>query len=405
MTLKYVLEAWNRIADEPSTNQKETIIQESLGIEHFAHATFLALNNLLKFKVRDTEFIQSDSTSVNEIWQVLSYLAAKSGADAKDKLTLNKAASIDEETIEAVNRILKGDLRCGAGRTLFRKYIVNIPKHKQMLCIDDLDKFIKTAGSFENIATSIKLDGVRVWAMLEDGKIKYISRNGIEFPNFAVFDEEIIQAFNRVGTPFPLTQPIIFDGEVISRDKDFQKCLSNFRTLKDADISIFDFHVFDLVCDQPFIDRYKAIARMFPRSGSERVFCVQHMLGIMTSEDDILELLEDVSNSGEEGLVLKTMDGPYEFKRSNHWLKIKKMYTEELMVVGLEAGKGKYADVLGKLICDRDGVEVKVGSGFSDEERREFWENPPEKIEVQYQEITKDRNLRFPIYLRIRDDI
>jgi DNA ligase-1 len=220
-----------------------------------------------------------------------------------------------------------------------------------------------------------------------------------------VFDDEIMRAYNRVGTPFPLTPPIIFDGEVITKDKDFQKCLSNFRTLKDVDINLFDFHVFDLVCDKPFIDRYKAIARMFPKSESERVFCVQHMLGIMTSEDDILELLEDVSNSGEEGLVLKTMDGPYEYKRSNHWLKLKRFFTEELMVVGLEAGKGKYADVLGKLVCDRDGVEVKVGSGFSDEERREFWENPPEKIEVQYQEITPDKKLRFPVYIRVRDDI
>lgn len=405
MSLKSVLEAWNRIAEESSTNQKETIIQESLSIEHFAHATFLALNNLLKFKVRDTQLVPSENTSVNEIWKVLSHLASKSGADAKDKLMLNKAASIDEETVEAVNRILKGGLRCGAGRTLFRKYIVNIPKHEQMLCIDDLDKFIKTAGSFENIATSVKLDGVRVWAMLEDDKIKYISRNGIEFPNFAVFDEEIIRAFNRVGTPFPLSSPIIFDGEVISRDKDFQKCLSNFRTLKDADISIFDFHVFDLVCDQPFIDRYKAIARMFPRAGSERVFCVQHMLGIMTSEDDILELLEDVSNSGEEGLVLKTMDSPYEYKRSNFWCKVKKMYTEDLEVLGLEFGKGKHSEVLGALICDRSGVEVRVGSGFTDAERLEFLENPPELIEVKYQSVTKDKSLRFPIFNRVREDI
>jgi DNA ligase-1 len=404
MTLKYVLEAWNRIAEEPSTNNKETIIQESLGIEHFAHATFLALNNLLKFKVRDTEYNQSGNTSVTEIWKVLSYLAGKSGADAKDKIMLNKAASIDVETVEAVNRILKGDLRCGAGRTLFRKYIVNIPKHEAMLCIDDLDKFIKTAGSFENIASSVKLDGVRVWAIVEDDKVKYVSRNGIEFPNFSGFDEEVLEAFKKIYTTFPRTSPIIFDGEIISRDKDFQRCLSNFRKLKEADTSIFDFRVFDIVCDLPFIERYKLISRIFPRYDA-RVTFVSHMLGILTSEEDILELLEDVTRENEEGLVLKTLDGPYEYKRSNHWCKIKKFYSEDIQVIGLELGKGKYADVLGKLICDRDGVEVKVGSGFSDDERKEFLENPPEKIEVQYQEITKDKSLRFPVFVRIRMDI
>ena len=404
MTLKYVLQAWNKIADEPSTNNKETIIQESLSIEHFAHATFLALNNLLKFKVRDTKLVPSENTSVKAIWDVLGYLANKSGADAKDKLVLDTAASIDEETVEAVNRILKGDLRCGAGRTLFRKYIVNIPKQEQMLCIDDIDKFIKTAGSFENIASSVKLDGVRVWAIVEDNTVKYISRNGIEFPNFSGFDEEILQAYDKVDATLKTASQVIFDGEVISRDKDFQKCLSNFRALKDADVSIFDFRIFDIVCDLPFIERYRILVRCLPLHDA-KVTYVPHMLGILTSTDDILELLEDVSREGEEGLVLKTMDGPYEFKRSNHWVKVKKFYTEDLQVIGLELGKGKYSELLGKLICLRGDVEVKVGSGFSDAERKEFLENPPEKIEVSYQEITRDKALRFPTYVCVREDV
>ena len=407
MTLKYVLEAWDKIGSDPSTIRKEEIISESLIIEHFAKASFLALNTMLKYKIRNIEFVPNTGEPVDRIWKILNYLAAKSGADAADKKLLSEAASIDMETIEAVNRILTGDLRCGAGRTLFRKYIINIPKHEPMLCIDDLDRFLQVAGSFENIASSIKLDGVRVWAVVNETEIRYISRNGKDYPNFSIFDPELRKATNKLVSPeFPF--PMIFDGEVITEDKDFQKCLSNFRKLKEADLSTFELHVFDIVNDLSFIQRYKTISGNFskPYSGKQigKVVYVPHMLGILTSKEEILELLEFVTDDGEEGLVLKTMNGPYEFKRSNHWCKIKKFHSEDLEVLGLEMGTGRNSEVLGALICDFDGVEVKVGSGYSDVERKEFLENPPEMIEVQFQNITKDRSLRFPTFKRVRED-
>ena len=403
MTLKYVLETWDKIGSTPSIIAKERIIKESMGIEHFAKASFLALNNMIKFKIREIEYISPSPATVDNIWEYLEKLSKQSGASLNDRLLLSNLASIDEETVEAVNRILKGDLRCGAGIALFKKYIKSIPDHKQMLCIDDVDKFITTAGSFDNIASSIKLDGVRVWAVVEETGIKYLSRNGKEFPNFEIFDDELREAASN--PILGLEYPIIFDGEVISRDKDFQRCLSNFRKLKEADTSIFDFKVFDVVCSLPFIERYKLITSCFPKnSDTKRVHHVPHMLGILGSKEEIYELLEDVTKEGEEGLVLKTMNGPYEFRRSNHWCKVKSFDTVDLEVLAYKYGTGKYKEVLGAFICDFNGVEVDVGSGFTDLERKEFLEDPPKMIEVSYQSITRDKSLRFPVFIRSRDD-
>jgi DNA ligase-1 len=79
----------------------------------------------------------------------------------------------------------------------------------------------------------------------------------------------------------------------------------------------------------------------------------------------------------------------------------------------MENGTGKYENVLGNLICeDEEGNLVKVGSGFSDNQREEYWNERNELIgnivEIQYQEVTKNKNgtksLRFPVFVRFRDD-
>jgi DNA ligase-1 len=62
-----------------------------------------------------------------------------------------------------------------------------------------------------------------------------------------------------------------------------------------------------------------------------------------------------------------------------------------------------------------DGTFVRCdcGSGFNDEDRKEFWENQDKylgkTIEVEYQEVTKAENadthsLRFPVYKMVRTD-
>ena len=79
-----------------------------------------------------------------------------------------------------------------------------------------------------------------------------------------------------------------------------------------------------------------------------------------------------------------------------------------------EGSKGsKYEGMLGGVYVDYKGTQVGVGSGFSDEERLEYFENPDlivgKIIEVQYFGETKnqkneDKSMRFPVFKMIRDD-
>ena len=108
------------------------------------------------------------------------------------------------------------------------------------------------------------------------------------------------------------------------------------------------------------------------------------------------------------------LTGKYGFgKRSKDLLKVKKMHTCDIKCIGVEEGEGKYAGVLGKIVCDYKGFTLRVGSGFTDEQRLYYWNNQQEivnqLVEIQYFEESKDKktgdlSLRFPVFKRVRDD-
>lgn len=131
-----------------------------------------------------------------------------------------------------------------------------------------------------------------------------------------------------------------------------------------------------------------------------------------TDQSRIWELLEQMIQEDKEGLVAN-LDAPYKRKRHNGILKVKEFYTMDLPIIGYTEGTGRLAGTLGALILDFKGHEVKVGSGFSNEQRSEFWHNKDNLIgvlcEVKYKEVSYDKStgaesLQFPVFVGIRND-
>ena len=117
---------------------------------------------------------------------------------------------------------------------------------------------------------------------------------------------------------------------------------------------------------------------------------------------------------GFEGVMLNDPNAYYEAKRTKGLLKVKRMHTADLQVVGFEeAIDGKNRGGLKSLIVQLDeNNTVNVSSGLTDELREDIWKNQDKYmgkiIEIKYFEETtnKDggRSLRFPVVLGFRDD-
>ena len=121
--------------------------------------------------------------------------------------------------------------------------------------------------------------------------------------------------------------------------------------------------------------------------------------------------LEQMVREGKEGLMLNR-DSKYLRKRHNGILKVKRFYTVDLRVIDVEEGSGRLSGTLGAFVVRYKDNILHVGSGMTDEQRRQFWEDRESLIdrviEVKYKEESRDKetgkpSLQFPIFVQLRE--
>jgi len=295
---------------------------------------------------------------------------------------------------------------------------------KPMLCSNNLDKFLQKTNE-DNIIIQPKLDGVRCIAKVEKNKIVYYSRNGKVFKNFQKFNP-ILYKFYQTLVYNQLNPPFYFDGEIIAND--FQDLMTQVHRLEDVNDTELSFHIFDIINNEiiqkPLWYRDVVLHWCFRSVSVDELtnlkvnkvylynlqdFKFNILLQDKLHNKSIKEQLEIIAqyfiDRGYEGIVVKDYQSIYEEKRSNYWIKIKQKETIDLPVIKIVEGKGKYEGMLGAFICKLpNGKTVSIGSGLKDEERKLYFKQIPKMIEVEYQSMTKEGNLRFPIFKRIRQD-
>lgn len=122
----------------------------------------------------------------------------------------------------------------------------------------------------------------------------------------------------------------------------------------------------------------------------------------VSSHANLMKHLKKITQAGAEGLMLHRGSSYYKGKRTGDLLKVKPYQDAEAVVINTIGGKGKYKGLMGALLVKMpSGLTFKVGTGFTDDERR----NPPkigESITYQYRGKTKNGIPRFASFLRIR---
>lgn len=234
---------------------------------------------------------------------------------------------------------------------------------------------------------SEKLDGVRaIW----DGKVLRF-RSG-----------HIIHAPGWFTANFP-DQPL--DGELWIGRHQFDQASAATRKLEpvDSEWQAITYQVYELPDGfGTFEERAASLKNIVEHLGVPWLRALPHF---SVANDEELQLcLKEYVGLGAEGLMLHRRDAIWQTGRSDVLLKLKMYLDAEARVIDYEPGKGKYKGMLGALLLEMpNGVRFQLGSGFSDQQRR----NPPalgSVVTYRYRDLTPQGVPRFAHFLRVRED-
>ena len=300
-----------------------------------------------------------------------------------------------------------------------------------MLATPGSDAFDDPKWSYE-----IKLDGFRTLALVRNGKVKLLSRRGLDstrqFP-------ELAQLGMLVRSP-----AAVLDGEVVAID---EAGLPSFGRLQERtgwtggrstvsphpSIPIL-YYVFDILYDSgvsltdvPLSERRRLLQARLLDGPSVR------LLGSFDGEDG-QALLAAVKQQGQEGIVAKRLASRYQpGKRSKDWVKIKVNRTQACAIVGFTPPQGgrKHFGSLALAVVDGKKAAYcgQVGSGFDETTleavvhaltpvagpvgianherapREVTWVEPELVCEVKYNEWTREGLLRQATFLGMRPEL
>lgn len=295
-----------------------------------------------------------------------------------------------------------------------------LPKIKGVELATLIDEpFDNSAWLFE-----IKWDGYRaICTVDEKGTLTLVSRNGIDllerFPDMA----GLASAFESA--------PIIVDGEIVSLD---EKGRSDFQRLQEygkrgGDLT---FVAFDLLYADgrdlrktPLEERKALLERLI--ADHDLVMYSKHIVGKGEA------FYAQAKKQQLEGIIAKKRDSLYVERRTREWLKIKAQHEQEFVIGGWTEPRGSRKGFGSLLLGAYDDGKLRyvghVGTGFSAKRIAEIaaqlerleqksspftndvqantpahWVNPELVAEVRFTEWTRDRYLRHPAFLGMRDD-
>ena len=331
--------------------------------------------------------------------------------------------ALNEDDAKVIERIIEKDLKCGVSiATANAVWTGLIKEYPVMLCSGFEQKLIDKVQFPAYV--QLKMDGMRFNAIVRhteiDSSVEYRSRNGKEIQLLGNLDQEFISLSNGVDCVFDGELILKKDGKILDRQTGngiLNK--ANKGTIKAEEAAMVHATVWDVIPYLYFVDAYCPTEYETRLKSLQTLISAKHYSKIDLVDSYIVNDIEQVNNifqqflsSGQEGIILKDKRGAWEDKRVKHQIKFKGELECDLKIVAVEEGTGKYVGMLGAIICESaDGtVKVRVGSGFNDEHRKNFWsDNLVDKIvAIKYNSRIKNKlgeeSLFLPIFVEIRDD-
>jgi bifunctional non-homologous end joining protein LigD len=290
----------------------------------------------------------------------------------------------------------------------------------------------------DNYAYEFKWDGVRAIVYVDGGRPRVLSRN----------DRDVTASYPELRAMAETlgSRPVILDGEIVAMDErgrpSFEALQARMHVTNTAQVRRLatqvpaTFLAFDVLhldgrslLDEPYTERRRTLESLQLSGPSWQT--PPHFEG---NGDAILAASKE---QGLEGVLAKRLDSRYyPGKRSDSWLKIKNLRTQEVIIGGWKPGEGRRKGAIGSLLLGvpgDDGLDYvgHVGTGFTDAMLRELeatlkpltrtdppfaaaiprphakdahWVEPQVVGEVAFGEWTKAGILRHPAWRGLRPD-
>lgn len=241
-----------------------------------------------------------------------------------------------------------------------------------------------------------KYDGVRCTISKDEDGVHIISRKGkpYDIPHLREWAES-----NEWILPL--------DGELYNhKELSFQEIISAVKRKSDITSKIkyvvYDRPITDIRND----DRWTQLLTDFSKVEKDAPAYLSGWT-MCFSTKDLWDYHKECTDQGYEGIIIRNIDGMYEFGfRSNNLIKLKVFDDKEFEIVGVVEATGRDSGTA-IFVCKCEGGEFNVKPQGTRELRHEYWLNRKsligKKVTVQYQGLSDDNIPRFPSAISIRD--
>lgn len=392
---------------------------------YFKRFLYFALNPLITYNIskKSLDKLMSGNNAdgqklifFNDIFECCEYL---SRLRSMDDATLRQIKTLldmkypDQEEKELYMQLLSKTVRLGITGKTINKIIPNLIPEWEVQQAYPVDKYPLKVGT--EFWLTQKLNGAR--ATLYEGQL--LARSGMPYKGL----EHITDALSWLRVA-----GFVADGELTLKDKGSLSDNEAFRVATgvlnsdSVNKTVICYTIFDMIpirdFDSPTPQTTYRYRREILNQFAQRIGDADGAVKVLpvlyhgNDQSKIDELLEQMVREDKEGLMINT-DVPYRRTRHKGILKVKRFYTMDLPIIRCEEGTGRLDGTLGAFVLKYKGNEVKVGSGFTDEQREYFWKNKDNLAEilceVKYKEISQDKgtgleSLQFPVFMGLRTD-
>lgn len=431
----------DQISNESSTLGKLEILKQNSENELLKRVLYLGISKRVNYHIKKIPSYNKSNniidlnTTLNGLDLLINRdLTGHAGIEHLSKLLSN----LSDDDADVLERIIKKDLKIGIGESV-NKSIANLIEITPYMGAQSFSnkKAKRLFESGEKIKSDVKMDGRYGNGIIISNNAEIVSRQGEKtFLEGSVLIEELsklndcvligeltIKNTHRYRANGMISS-IIDINKKISDNIDASKSLKKFEKENNISyeealnrivytcwdtISIEDY--FNVENNEPYHIRWEKLKNIV--SGSKHIQLVEYKM--IESYEEALSHFLEIIERGDEGTIIKTMDGVWKDSKPWYQLKVKLEISVDLKIIGFEYGKKgtKNEKWISTLICESsDGLVRSNASGMKEKMMKHITENQDillnTIVEVRCCGLSQNKNgdyaLLHPSVVVLRDD-